>query len=51
MDDWEKFSETSSPEKSDFCSHLNMEGITNADYAYAKRACKNFEIKDSGKLS
>ena len=36
MDDWEKFNEVSLPEKEDFYSHLNMEGITNADYAHAK---------------
>ena len=27
MDDWEKFNETSLPEKEDFYSHLNMEDI------------------------
>ena len=31
MDDWEKFNETSMPEKEDFYSHLNMEGVTDAD--------------------
>ena len=31
--------------KSFFCSHLNIEHITDADYAYAKRVCKDFEIK------
>ena len=31
MDDWEKFNETSSPEK-DLYSHLNIEDITHADY-------------------
>ena len=25
-----------------------MEDITDADYAYAKRVCKNFEIKNLG---
>ena len=25
-------------------SQLNMEDITNADYAHAKRVCKDFEI-------
>ena len=25
-----------------------MEGITNADYMFIKRACKDFEIKDLG---
>ena len=48
MDDWEKFNETSLPEKEDFYSHLNMEDITDTDYAHAKRVCKDFEIKNSG---
>ena len=33
MDYWEKFDETSLPEKEYFYSHLNMEDITDADYA------------------
>ena len=37
----EKFNETSLPEKEDFYSHLNMEDITGADYAHAKRVCKD----------
>ena len=37
--------ETLLPEKEDFFSHLNMEDITDADYAHAKRVCKDFEIK------
>ena len=37
MDDWEKFNETSLPEKEDFHSHFNMEDITDAEYAHAKR--------------
>ena len=48
MDDWEKFNETSLPEKEDFYSHLNMEDITDADYVHAKRVSKDFEIKDLG---
>ena len=36
--------ETLLPEKEDFYSHLNMEDITDADYAHAKRVCKDFEI-------
>ena len=48
MDDWEKFNETSLPEKEDFYSHLNMEDITDVDYAHAKRICKDFEIKNLG---
>ena len=37
------------PEKEDFYSHLNMENITDADYAPAKRVCKDSEIKKLGK--
>ena len=51
MDDWEKFNETSLPEKEDFYSHLNMEDITDADYAHAKRVCKDFEIKKFRRIS
>ena len=47
MDDWEKFNETSSLEKEDFYSHLNMEDI-DVDYEHAKKVCKNFEIKELG---
>ena len=47
MDVWEKFNETSLPEKEDFCSLLKMECITDTDYAHAKNVCKDFEIKNS----
>ena len=49
MDHWKKINETSLPEKEDFYSHLNMEDVTDADYALAKRVCKDFEIKNVGK--
>ena len=45
MDDWEKFNETSLPEKEDFYSHLNMEDTADSDYTHSKRVCKDFEIK------
>ena len=48
MDDWEKFKETSLPEKEDFYSYLNMGDITDDDYAHAKRVLKDFEIKIFG---
>ena len=48
MDDWKKLNETSLPEKEDFYSCLNIEDITDADYAHAKRVCKDFEIKNLG---
>ena len=34
MDDWEKFNETSLPEKEDFYRHLNIGDITDTDYAH-----------------
>ena len=40
MYDWEKFNETSLTEKEDFYSHLNMENITDSDYANVKRVYK-----------
>ena len=36
------------PEKEDFYNYLNIEDITDADYAHAKRVCKDFEIKHLG---
>ena len=47
MDDWEKFNETSLPEK-EFYRNLNMEDITDGYYIHAKRICKDFEIKKLG---
>ena len=47
MDDWEKLNETSLPEKEDdFYTHLNMEDITDAGCAHAKRVYKEVEIKN-----
>ena len=40
-----KLTETSLSEKQDFYNHPNMEDITDADYAHAKRVCKDFETK------
>ena len=46
MDDWEKFIETTLPEKEKFYSNLNMENIADVYYMHAKRVCnKDFEIK------
>ena len=36
------------PEKDDFYCHLNMEYITAADYAHAKKDCNDLEIKNLG---
>ena len=48
MDDWEKFDETSLPQKEDFYSYLNMEDMTDADYVHAKRVCKDFVMNNLG---
>ena len=48
MDDWEKFNETLLPDKEDFYTHLNIEDITDVDYAHAKKVCKDFEINNLG---
>ena len=48
MDEWQKFNQTSLPEKEEFYSNLNMENITGADYIQAKRVFKSFEIKYLG---
>ena len=45
MDEWEKFNETTLPEKEIFYSTWNIEDITDSDYNHAKRVCKDFEIK------
>ena len=49
MDDWEKFIETTLPEKEEFYSSLSMEEFTDADYMHGKRVCKDFKIKNLGK--
>ena len=48
MDSWEKFDETSLPEKEDFYSSLNMEDITDVDQSYAKRVFENLSNKNLG---
>ena len=48
LDDWRRLFETLLPEKEDFYSHVIMEGITDADYSYGKRVCKDFEVNSFG---
>ena len=45
MNAWERFNETSLPNKEDFYSSLHMEGITDVDDRHAKKICKDFKIK------
>ena len=48
MDKWEKFNETTLPEKEKFYSNLAMEDIPDADDTHAKRSCKDIEMKKLG---
>ena len=48
MDSWERFDETSLPDKEVFYSNLNMENITDIDYRHAKRDFKKFKLKNLG---
>ena len=38
MDSWERFNETSLPDKTYFYSELNLEGITDEDYVHAQKS-------------
>ena len=46
MDSWERFNETSLPDKEAYYSNLNMEDITDIDYKHAKRVFKNLSNKN-----
>ena len=46
IDSWERFDETSLPDKEAFYSSLNMEGITSVDYRHAKGVYKEFKLKN-----
>ena len=46
MDSWERFDETLLPNKENFFSSLNMEGITNVDYRHAKKVFKEFTMNN-----
>ena len=48
IDSWERLDETSYTDEDAIDSSLNMEGITSADYRYAKRVYKEFKIKNLG---
>ena len=47
-DSWERFDETSLPDKEAFYSGLNMEDITDVDQRHAKRVFKNLNNKNLG---
>ena len=48
MSSWERFNEAALPEKAKVYNNLNMEDITDVDYAHVKRIYKDFEIKNLG---
>ena len=45
LDNWGKFDETTLPPKEAFCSNLNLENISDEDYAHAQKVWEIFEIK------
>ena len=49
MDSWEKFDEATLPPKEVFYSNLNLEDISDEDYAHAQKVWDIFEIKNLGK--
>ena len=48
MDSWEKFDETTLPPKEAFHSNLNLEDISDKDYAHVQKVWEVFEIKNCG---
>ena len=48
MDNWERFNETSLPNKESFYSSLNMENIDDIDYRHGNNVFKKFKLKNLG---
>ena len=48
MDSWEKFNETTLPNKKAFYSKLYLKNIADKDYIHAQKVFKEFEIKHLG---
>ena len=48
MDSLERFNETSLPDKKPFYSELNLENITDKDYAHAQKVFKKLKLKNLG---
>ena len=48
MDNWERFDETSLPDKESFYSSLNMENIEDIDYGHGNNLFKKFKLKNLG---
>ena len=45
-DSWERFDETSFPDKKEFHGNLNLEDISDIDYRHTKRVLKRFSNKN-----
>ena len=48
MDNWERFDDTSLPDKESFYSSLNMENIDDIDYRHGNNVFKKFKLKNLG---
>ena len=48
MDNWERFDETSLPNKESFYSNLNMENIDDIDYRHGNNVFKRLKLKNLG---
>ena len=48
MDNWERFNETSLPNKESFYRNLNMENIDDIDYRHGNNVFKRFKLKNLG---
>ena len=48
MDSWERFNETSLPDKKAFYSELYLEDITDKDYTHAQKVFEEFNLKNLG---
>ena len=48
MDSWEKFDETTFQPNEVFYSNLNLENISDEDYAHAQKVWDVFEMKNLG---
>ena len=48
VDSWERFDQILLPNKEDFYSSLNMEGIRDVDYRHVKKVLKEFKMSNVG---
>ena len=48
MDNWERFGETSLPNRESFYSNLNMENIDDINYRHGNNVFKTFKLKNLG---